>query len=181
MLQQSTAFNVEASLNNWLSTALAAYDLPSWLPSLPIIVYDWREIAISLPCFSVIHIPVSGRAQYQGRNVGANLKGVRMTAMMDVSCWVSRDSANYSAQLRTMRDLVHSVATFTSGVVIKDYAADPASPADTDFRVVIGNVTGAPIALDENRNAPQSGSVINNPDILRARLLIDYAYTFRAM
>jgi hypothetical protein len=174
------AFNAEASLNGWLAETLAAYLLPAWLPTLPPIVYDWREIELTLPCFSLTHIPVRAQPRYQGRHVGGSQKGLRAAAMLEVSCWVARTSPSYSAQLRTMRDFVLTAVAATSAVPIKDYAANPAAPPVTAYRVFLGQVSGAPIALDENRNALQAGIVIANPDVLRARLLIDYTYIHRA-
>lgn len=165
----STSFNVEASLNEWLRAALTAFTRPSWLTTMPGIVYDAPQTTASMPCFSFLHIPVATLDAYEGRNVGDGMKGAKSMGMMDVSCWVSRSkSVSYAAQLRTMADMVQSAAVAKTAVVVMDYATSLTAPSSAGYKVDIGDITVTPTQPDPNT------------DVERIRILIDYSYVFRA-
>lgn len=169
-LLQASTLNVEATLNAWMRDALQAFSLPAWLSSVTV-VYDAPQIAASLPCFSLIHIPVSVTDSFQGRWAGTT-KGARASGVLDVSCWVSRSrSADWALQLRTMRDMVLSAALSSPVVIIQDYAGLASwsdTPAATAYKINLGDVT------------PTSTEADANPDVERARVLIDYHYIYRA-
>lgn len=166
----STSYNVEASLNEWLRAALTAFTRPSWLTSMPAIVYDAPQETAVMPCFSFMHIPVAILTNaYQGRNVGDGLKGGKSMGMMDVSCWVSRSkSPHYAAQLRTMADMVQSAVIADTAVVVMDYATSQTAPSSAGYKVDLGDITVTPTQPDPN------------PDVERIRILIDYSYVFRS-
>lgn len=166
-LAQASAFNAEASLNAWMLAALQAYVLPTWLPTMPAFVFDAPAVSANLPCFSLIHIPVDVEQRYQGRQVGAGKLGGRATGMFDVSCWVSRSLSPYwAAQLRTMRAMVISTAQ-SQGIQLFDYAV-PAAPVGTIYKVNIDGLKEVPTQAD------------SNPDVMRARVLVDYSYVARS-
>jgi hypothetical protein len=168
-LAQASSFNVEASLNAWMQTGLNAFTRPTWLSTMPAVVFDAPEEAAVMPCFSLIHIPVDSSSPFTGRWAGTT-KGAITRSILDVSCWVSRSrSINWSAQLRTMRDMVLSVATANATPLIYDYAGTyPAAATVTAYKVNIGDVTLTPVEADVN------------PDVERVRVLIDYWFVFRA-
>lgn len=170
-LQAAGTFNVEASLNAWLRTQLAAITgLPSWLATLPVPVTYLPEATASLPALTVVHLPGSLDDAWQGRTVStsSSTKGRDARAIMEVDAWVTRANANWLAQLRTMQDCVMTVLTGTTSVVIKDYATSQTSPADTAYLVRLRDARLVTTAPDPN------------PDIERRRMLVDYDWVFRA-
>lgn len=169
-LKQADSFNAEASLNAWMQSSLQAFSLPNWLTTLPPIVYDYPEVSASIPCFSVVHLPVDIDSRFQGRNVGNGDKGGRATAMMDVSCWVSRSKAfsSWYPQLMIMRDFVLSAANSTITVIIADYQSSLAAPPATNYKINIDKTSVVEVVHD------------TNPDVERKRILIDYSYIYRA-
>ncbi len=166
-LTASTSFNIEATLNAWLASGLSAFTLPAWLPTLPTIIYDWSQITLNLPCFALQHIPVSNTDLWQGRVVGNNEKGQQASAILEVSCFVSKSNTSWVAQLRTMTDLVKSHATSTPQVTVLDYAANLAAPAATTYGIKIRDIADVPLDQDPN------------PGVARRRLLLDYTYVYR--
>lgn len=193
-LAQASTFNAEASLNAWMSAALQAFAPTPQLPTTPAIVQDAPQIAASLPCFSLMHIPVSAEDLWEGRWAGES-KGERVRAILDVSCWVSRKaSRDWLGQLRRMRDMALSAATSSTVVLISDYGALPENtvapaiaaiavqnflitgddgtwsdtPSSTVYKINIGGATLTPTEPDPN------------PDVERVRVLVDYDFVFRA-
>jgi hypothetical protein len=167
-LAASTRFNVEATLNAWLNTAINGITLPSHLSTLPAFVYNWDEVAATMPCFAIQHIPAGMLNDIQGRVVGNSQSGRRALGIMEVSCFVSRKgNPSWNGQLRTMRDLVETAVTSAGTVVISDYST-PATPTSTAFKIDILDVTETPTEADPN------------PNIQRARVLISYAFIYRA-
>ena len=75
-----------------------------------------------------------------------------------------------------MADLVRTIATTRHDVLISDYLTDPANPTTTNYRVTIGEVTDTP-----SRNGSEYPLLpdIDNSDIYRRRILIDYSYVLR--
>jgi len=164
----ASVFNVEATLNAWLAAALAAFTRPAWLPDAPAVILTVPETTAVLPAFSVHHIPVNSYDAWQGRAVGGGYAGVRCVALMEVNAWVSRNSRNWQAQLRTMQDMVMTVYTETGGVEIKDYATNQSSPTETGYLIRLTQLTTVPTAPDPN------------PDIMRARMHLRYWYIYRS-
>lgn len=193
-LAQASFYNVEATLNAWMQTALQAFSLPAWLATLPTIIPDMPQTNAVMPCFSLCHIPIGTDALWEGNLAGTG-KGIWARGILDVSCWVSRSkSPDWLAQLRTMRDMALSVGTASPVVVISDYAALPynsVAPAITTTALV-----GTLIAGDDGTwtDTPQTtaykinitGAALTpteadpNPDVERARVLVDYNFVFRA-
>ena len=168
-VQTSSWFNVEGTLNSSFSAAIAAFALPSWLPTRPTVVHDWNEIAANLPCYGTAHIPVSLTNAWQGMVVGGGKRGYAATAIYEVSAFVLRtDNPNWQAQLRTMKDYVLTWVGDAKQLIIQDYAANPSSPSATEYLLNFGDI--AP-AADEDDSA--------NPGIRRLRILIDYSLVYR--
>lgn len=168
-IQQTSNFNVETTLNAALATAVAAFTRPSWLPSVPTVVFVPGDIALAAPCYGVIHIPVASEDLYQGRR-GDAANVTRDTALMDVSAWVSSEaSASWQAQLRTMVDMVKHWHNRSPQIVIQNYATDATAPVATTYKVNLNGITVNPIQQDAD-----------NPALWRARMLIDYSWSYRA-
>jgi hypothetical protein len=168
-LAVATRFHVEATLNAWLATTIATITRPAWLSTLPAFVYNWDEVAASVPCFAVQHIPAGLLNDLQGRTVGSDVSaGRRALGLMEVSCFVTRNgNPSWNGQLRTMRDLVETAATSARTVPLYDYSA-PGSPSATSYKIDLQDVTETPTEADAN------------PAIQRARVLIRYSFIFRA-
>lgn len=169
-LTAATRFNVEASLNKAFTDAITAITRPAWLSALPAFVYNWDEVAASMPCFAFFHIPAGMLNTHEGRNVGDGQSGRKALGILEVDCYVTRtNTPNWSAILRTMRDLVETAATSTRTVTILDYQTSTSSPSATSYKVNIEDVQETPVEPDAA-----------NPAIQRARILITYSFTYRA-
>lgn len=168
-IQQPSVFNVEVSINKHFRTELTAVTKPAWLPTLPAIKTIPLDDKASFPAFTLSHIPVGFDDKWQGRGVGDGKKGLDSKALLDISCWVSRDNnSQWLQQLRTMEDMVLTVATSTISIVIMDYAADISSPSATGFLVRLSNVV-----TRTTQPAP-------NPNIERKRVLVEYDWIYRS-
>lgn len=161
-------FNVEATLNQWLGDSIGAATLPAWLPSVAV-VFTMPEIETSLPCFSVHHIPVAITEIAHGRvtSTTAAEKGQSASALMEVNAWVTRQDANWSAQLRTMTDIVVDAVVSTPSVIVSDYTTNPYTPSATAYLVRLESVEIVATQADEN------------PDIERRRMLVNYRWIYR--
>lgn len=169
-IQAASFFNVEATLNDWLATQLAAVTRPAWLATLPPIYHDGQPIVEpNVPCFSFFHIPVDVQlAAYQGRGAEIGRKAAPSMGMMDISAWATQAEPNYMAQLRTMRDMVATVTLLKVALVVKDFATSLTAPADTLYKVDFDNLTSTAPAPDTA-----------NPALWRARMLLDYRWNYR--
>jgi hypothetical protein len=170
-LDSSNVINVEASLNHWLNTQLAAITKPAWLPTLRI-VFNVPETGIVTPAISVTHLGGVTRKRYQGNFVGENKTGAAAFGLLDISCWVSRANTVSGqdvsrAQLMTLRAFVNEVFAGVKTVAIANYVTDQTGNTGTNYRVVFGDLDMQVTALDPN------------PDILRARYLLRYDWTMR--
>ncbi len=164
----TSVYNVEATMNSRTRAALTDITRPSWLSDMPTIVSDAPEKTAIMPAFSFHHIPVGDYDQWQGRGVGDGKAGLNSHAIFEVSCWVTRDTKDWVAQLRTMKDMVRTVFTKNIDYVIQDYATSQSSPADTAFL----------IRLKGSRVLATAADV--NPDVERCRILIDYEWVYRS-
>lgn len=167
-LTAATRFHVEATLSQHFTTTISAITRPAWLTALPAFVYNWDEVAATIPCFAFAHIPAGMLNDLQGRTVGDGQQGRKALGILEVSCFVTRNAnPSWNAQLRTMRDLVETAATSTRTVVVQDYST-PSSPSNTTFKIDILDVNETPTEPDIN------------PAIQRSRILIAYSFTYRS-
>lgn len=167
-IEQTSVFNVEASLNAYMAARLATITRPTWLTTMPGIVSLPIESTASLPAFSFHHLPVGIYDRWQGRAVGAGKKGRRAVGIMEVDCWVTRGSTHWEAQRRTMKDMVLMVLNRASEVVIQDYEADTDDPTTTSYLV-----RWLETQMPQTAHDP-------NPDIERARILATYTWVYRS-
>lgn len=168
-LPPTLSYNVETTLNVAFATAMAAFTRPAWLPA-PSIVFDWTQIMASLPALAVAHLPVGTQDIWQGRHVGGGVKGERQTGIMEVSVFVTSDgNPAWRAQAGALRGMVTHWKTSVTALEISDFLTTPQTPTGTGYRVNIGAMADGATTAD---NA--------NPAVQRARLLIDYSWTFRA-
>ncbi len=170
VLHDTTVFNAEASLNDWLRSQLGQIDLPDWM-AMVAITTDWPEIGKSLPCISIAHLPGHRRGHYQRGDVAA--LAVLARGLADISCWVSRsDQYNgqdvWLARLRYLQGMVEQAVTGTVAVVIRDYLTSPVYPQDTAYRIMLGDLTWVQTGADPN------------PDIERRRALLNYRWFLRS-
>ena len=127
-------------------------------------------MAASLPCFAFFHIPAGMLNTHQGRNVGDGQSGRQALGILEIDCYVTRtNTPNWSAILRSMRDLVETAATATRTVTVYDYQTSASSPSATAYKVNIDDVQETPVETDAD-----------NPAIQRARILISYSFVYRA-
>lgn len=169
-LQQTSVFNIEASIGASFVSFVATVAYPSWLAQPAVIVIDDEDETVenNAPCFSLAHIPVSSEDRYQGRQ-GGGANTTRETALIDVSAWVFRNAAKtWTAQLRTMEDIAKHWANRSAGIVVRDYAANLAAPAATNYLV---RLTGAESV--ETQHDP-------NPALERRRVLVRYQWHYQA-
>lgn len=167
-MHATNTYNVTATINAALQTALNAISTPSWL-SQPAVVFNWPEIVDRMPCFSIYHMPDTQSDNYQGRGDGAGNKTVRAAGMVEISAWVSRDlSHDWMAQLTYMKSMISSAYASLTVAVISDYTATPAAPTATAFKVNFNNLTFVQTTADPN------------PAIQRARALVTYFWDLRA-
>lgn len=167
-LHATNIFNVEASLNSWLRSQIATITLPSYLTTIPVITH-WPEIEDNLPCISIAHLPGYRRGNYQRGAV----KDVLARGQMDVSMWVSRSQLVsgqevWLARLRYMEGMIEQIHAGAVAVDVKDYLTTPASPTETDYRIVLGDLSMVQVGVDPN------------PDIERRRALINYRWFLRS-
>lgn len=165
-IAQTSEFNVTATLNYHFYAALAAFTLPSWLP-LPTVYADFPESEPTLPAFSLTHFGVDSARRWQGDSDGTN-KATLDTALMEISAWASRSNVNWSAQIRTMTDLIKSWAVANANLRVKDYAASLSAPSDTAYLVRLRDAREVDVMTDPN------------PDVRRRRVLIAYRWVYRA-
>jgi len=171
-IAQTSTFNIEATLNAWLFSEIAAFSgqLPANV-TLPSVFLVWTPITTAVtPCYSVVHIPVSVNASYQGNVTDGTLKGAAAAGLMDVSAWVNHDTWNYGAQMRTMQDMVQTALVRNNGgIVVKDYAASVTAPANTSFLIRLRDCAA---------DVPRADT--DNPAIWRGRMLLAYEWVYRA-
>jgi hypothetical protein len=163
-------FNVESSLNNWLSAQIATYTPPSFFSGYPgtQLILNMPESPLNVPAFSAHHLMVETFDLYQGRRVGLTTYGVRYEAFMDVSVWVSRQYPNWAADKRWMASILQDIATGTKSVSITDYLTNYPTSAGTDNLVYIDRI-------DARQTVPDA-----NPDFERERFLILYHCLLRS-
>jgi hypothetical protein len=167
-LHGTNTWNVEATITQYFIDELAAIARPPQLPSYTTIV-NLPEQAIVTPAFSYANLPAGTRYLYMGNNVGDGLKGGKSFGILEVSAWVSRGAANWSAQLKIMQAMIEQVAVkANNGIVVKDYASNLSAPVTLPFLIRI-------IELEVVATAPDA-----NPDLGRRRCLISFSWIHRA-
>ncbi len=164
----SNSFNAESSVNLWFAARLAEMPLPPFMPAMPNIVFQAQEIVPHLPCFALFHLPGNLDTSFMGGVVGDGLYGGRDMSIVEVSCYVSRNDEFWRAVQNTMRDMIKSLVVVNRIIPILDYYTDPIAPPETGYKVDLMGVTEVEVQDDPN------------PDVERARLLIETLYTYRA-
>lgn len=167
-LHGSNTFNVEASLNAWVTRRLNEIERPDWLADLHIITH-YEDIPARLPCISITHLPVYRGGKWERGGEAAHLA----RAMLDANCWVSRSQTYagqnvWQARLRWMQSMVEQVFGAEQTVVIQDFDTSLVARQDTAFRVFFADM-----------NVVQTGTD-PNPDIERRRILINYRWFARS-
>lgn len=169
-MSTTSTFNVEASLNYWFQTQVAAQSLPAWLTSVPV-VFDMQEVTISLPCLSVVHIGVASRDIWQGRHVdGGTTKGLASSGLMQIDAWASRSNVDWYMQMMSLDGLVRDIFVNTANVVISNWQAigySGGTAAALTYKIDLSDIEYLATAPDPN------------PDIERRRFLVRYDWTQR--
>jgi len=171
-LHATTHFNVEASINAALQTALNAISVPAFMTT-PAVVFNWPEIAESTPCFSIAHFTDNQSDAYQGRNDAAGVTTVRDSGMLEISAWVSRDQKYngldvWQARLSFMAGMISKAVNSQPVILIRDYVTSQTSPALTGYKVNMQACEFVEVAKDPN------------PAIQRRRALVRYWWDIRA-
>lgn len=169
-IDATSVYNIEATLNAWLRGQLAGYAVPADinLDAVPPLITDVPGRDAVFPAWSIHHLGARTRDMFQGRVTDGSKPGVWASGMMEINCWVTRGNVNWLAHLRWMHSAVLDALTGTTGVVVKDYAADPYNPTDTGYRILLGDAQDMTTAPDVN------------PDVERRRVLANYRWVLRA-
>lgn len=164
----ANTFNVQTTLNQWMSTHLQNIMLPEWMTAAPItVLMEPNDVTASLPCYALYHIPVGMSQAIQGNRVGDGEKGGNYSGLLEISCYVSKNAPQSTALLRYMQDWVMALAVAESAVPVLDFQGDLYMPQECGYKINIGDLTEVTTETDPN------------PDVSRVRLLLDYRYTFR--
>lgn len=164
--------NAQTTLSQFVAEKLSEYTLPFWIENPPAVILDAEDVTASIPCWAVYHLPVGIDNTFAGGIVGeGGQSGGREMGLLEVSVWVTRQMNTWLALQRYMTDLVKSIFTLKENrqVIIRDYASDFVEPPITQHKIDIGEITQ--VATDPDTD---------NPALERARILIEYTYTFRA-
>lgn len=164
----SNAFNVEATINQWMAQELALITRPAWLPTMPALIYDMPEGDLPTPCFSLFHLPVSDRRLWMGDAVGDGLRGLQSAALLDIKAWVNRQNPNWLAQIRAMGVMVKNVVTVHPVVVITDWWNDPTGSTSVNLKINLRDLDPGEIGDDPN------------PDLMVQRMLLRYEWVTKA-
>lgn len=160
VLHATSTFNVQATLNKWLTDGLAAVTRPAWLNSYTLVI-NQPEALVTFPAFSVAHLPARAESAGQGKN-----PGLRAAGAMEITAWARRQPDAH-AQLNTMVSMVESLAAASTRVTLLDYQIAPAAPTTTAYQIDISGVeTGAV--------TPHA-----NPDVLFRRVVVHYTWVIR--
>lgn len=149
-LHVTNPFNVEASLNDWFKTAIAAITRPAWLPTAVEVRFNVPLTAPTPPAIGVYHFPVGQYVEYEGK-----YPGDRAVALMKVCAWVDKRTANWNAQLNTLVSMIQYVHASTAVVVIADYLTNPSAPTPQPYLVDIFDIEYKPTLDDPNPNYVQ--------------------------
>lgn len=164
------AYNVEATLRNWLFAQITA-NRPPLIASVNV-QWDYPEKPAVPPCWSIVFLGVTPGQEWQGSHTSSTERGRMQHGLLEVSAWVSRRTVGWRGQLAQMVDAVTkaviSVQQYGGAVIVKDFYTDVNTPAPVAYRIVI---EGA-----EVRTPPTDP----NPDIERRRVLISYFWVERA-
>jgi len=161
-------YNVEGTLRAWLMAGLLA-NTPSSVSEVRLNL-DMPEQPLNPPEWSV-HFRVSRLSEsFQGSHVGSNQHGEIRYGTMEVNCWVSRENnPAWRKQLAQMRDAVsksvQQLRATGSGLKVYDFYANENTPSQIAQLIKLLTITEAAVPADPN------------PDIQRARFLIDYLWT----
>lgn len=171
-LHATNAENVEATLNNFIVTQLAAITVPAYLSGYQTVA-DWPESVMPTPCFSFAHFPVMSQYRYQGNVISATESGMDTHQLLEISAWFNRDflyngQIVWSAALRYMQSMVQQVVIKNPVMVIQDYST-PSSPTATAYVVRFRG------DLDTRDTMPDE-----NPAIKRRRMICHYWWTQRS-
>lgn len=165
-------YNVEASLNHWLSEQLELdkYAPPSFFSGYPgeKVILNMPEVPANVPAFSVHHLPIETSDVWQGRRTGVNERGVWYEAFMDVSVWVSRKNANWAAEKRWMCAVLQDIVIATTAVQVSDFLSDYPMDDTVNYAIYIDE-------MDARQTVPDG-----NPDFERERFLIKYRCVLRS-
>lgn len=165
----TSTYNVEASISAYFKAAFTAMSRPSFLPTLPYFAENTPEVKANFPAFSFVHLPAGSMDVYQGRNAEPNTNAMRGLGILDLSVWVIRTAANWSAQLRFMQSMIETAYLDSGGgIIIRDYTTTPASPSATNYRAVLNDLDIVVVSPDAN------------PDVERRRCLVKYMWNMRS-
>jgi len=162
-MNEANTFNIEATLNAWLKTAIDGLDPPAFFSGFPStrFILNMPESPINVPAYSGHHLFIETEDAYQGRR-GDGGSALIYRAFFDVSVWVSRRNSNFTADKRWMCAALKDIVLGAKSVVLTDYLTNyPASSAG-EVKIYIDGI--------EARQTEQDV----NPDIDRERFLILY-------
>ncbi len=166
--QIGSFYNVAGSFNDFFEKQVTAKGLPAWMTSA-IVNFDYPQIPLIFPSFSVTHLGHAPREVAQGRNLDEGWRGAEQVGLAEISCWESyaRASGLHVRNLQQMRDMAARVFATGAGISILDVYGSTASPTSNGTIIRADPAQAAPAAADPN------------PDVLRMRLLVKYSWLER--
>ena len=157
-------YNVAGSFNKFVKDNLNV-TVPAWKSGAFAIVYNYPDIPLAPPCFSVTHLGGFESGWAQGGRVGEGLQGQRLRRIAEVSAWVdAKDNYNWARDIMTMRDMVVKLFSNTREIPIYNVYGSTTNPTATGAILRVLGVEDADTEPDPN------------PNIKRRRLLVTYEY-----
>lgn len=157
-------YNAAGSLNKFIKDNLNT-TVPAWKSGAFAINYNFPDVPLAMPCFSVTHLGGFEAGATQGNLLDSANVGQWVRRLAEVSAWVdAKDNANWARDLMTMRDMVVKLFSANRQIPIYNVYGSTSSPTATGFILRIIGVEDAEAAPDPN------------PNVKRRRLLVTYEY-----
>lgn len=171
-IHPTSVANVRYTIKRWISDAVTAYDWPSYLDAVRVIM-AMPETEANLPAISIYPLQMITSDQYQGRNAEDGVKALKATDTTEVSLWASRNARWNGAecwqlQLEKMQGFMMALYTANPTLQLMDVDADYNNPLSVPYKLNFRSLNAVQAAADEN------------PDIMRIRLLLTYNWNIRA-
>lgn len=163
-LHETNNHNVRTSINQWLVDKAATFSLP--LSTTFTWEFLFKGTAITPPCVSVFHAPISRSQAWLGSNAGG-VTGVEASNLADLSIWLNRDNT-WTARMDILLAMFSEIFAVSNSVPIKDYRTSQAAPTATPY---IARIT----QFEQGSVDPDT----ENAGIMRSRNTLRYEWALR--
>lgn len=156
-------YNVQSSVIAWLQAQITANPPPA-TGALPLVI-DHPDQPLQLPEVSVCFLPVGpDPVPLLGGQVGGGLVGARRFGQIEIDCWVSRQEANWRAQLLQMQDTITksllALRAAGNSLPVYDFYTNAAAPAALAYRVFIGDIDSRRVPVEAKTSVERQRIVI---------------------